>query len=181
MGKMRSLQENWRSQGKISCKDGHDKGQEQLGPNTSRRDLEEMARIQRGAIIFFFFFLSLNDMDNHNAVVTLLEPGILECEVKWDLGSITMNKASRGDRIPAEFFEILKDNSVKVHSVKVKEVAQSCLILCDPMDCSLPGSSVHGIFQERVLEWATISFSRESSQPRDLTRVSRTAGRRFTV
>ena len=52
------------------------------------------------------------------------------------------------------------------------EVAQSCLILCDPMDCSLPGSSVHGIFKARVLEWVAISFSRGSSQPRDQTRVS---------
>ena len=45
-------------------------------------------------------------------------------------------------------------------------VAQSCPTLCDPMDCSLPGSSVHGILQERVLEWVAISFSRGSSQPR---------------
>ena len=62
-----------------------------------------------------------------------------------------------------------------------REVAQSCLTLCDPMDCSLPGSSVHGIFQARVLEWVAISFSRGSSGPRDQTRVSRIAGRRFTV
>ena len=47
------------------------------------------------------------------------------------------------------------------------EVAQSCLTLCDPMDCSLPGFSVHGILQARILEWVTISFSRGSSQPRD--------------
>ena len=47
------------------------------------------------------------------------------------------------------------------------EVAQSCLTLCNPMDCSLPGSSVHGIFQAIVLEWIAISFSRGSSQPRD--------------
>ena len=45
--------------------------------------------------------------------------------------------------------------------------AQSCLTLCNSMDCSLPGSSVHGIFQERILEWVTISFSRGSSQPKD--------------
>ena len=49
------------------------------------------------------------------------------------------------------------------------------------MDCSLPGSSVHGIFQARVLEWVTISFSRRSSQPRIWTRVSRIVGRRFTI
>ena len=52
------------------------------------------------------------------------------------------------------------------------EVAQSCPTLCDPMDCSLPGSSIHGIFQARVLQWVAMSFSRRSSQPRDRTRVS---------
>ena len=52
------------------------------------------------------------------------------------------------------------------------EVAQSCLTLYDPMDCSLPGSSVHGIFQARVLEWVAIAFSRGSSRPRDWTQVS---------
>ena len=61
------------------------------------------------------------------------------------------------------------------------EVAQSCPTLCDPMDCNSPGSSVHGIFQARVLEWVAISFSRESSQPSDRTGVSCTAGRRFTI
>ena len=55
---------------------------------------------------------------------------------------------------------------------KWSEVAQSCPTLCDPMDCSLPGSSIHGIFQARVLEWVAISFSIESSWPRDRTRVS---------
>ena len=59
-------------------------------------------------------------------------------------------------------------------------VSQSCLTLCDPMDCSPPGSSVHEIFQTRILEWVAISFSRGSSQPRDRTRVSCTAGRFFT-
>ena len=52
------------------------------------------------------------------------------------------------------------------------EVAQLCLTLCDPMDCSLPGSSIHGIFQARVLEWVAISFSRGSSQPSNRTWVS---------
>ena len=62
-----------------------------------------------------------------------------------------------------------------------REVAQSCPTLCDPMGCSLPGSSVHGIFQAIVLEWIAISFSRGSSQPRDRTQVSRIVDRRFTV
>ena len=61
------------------------------------------------------------------------------------------------------------------------EVAQLCLTLCDPMDCSLLGSSIHGIFQARVLEWVAISLSRGSSQLRDWTQVSRIVGRRFTV
>ena len=60
-------------------------------------------------------------------------------------------------------------------------VAKSCLTLCDPMDCSLPGSSVHGIFQARVLERVAISFSRGSSRLRDGTRVSYIVGSRFTI
>ena len=63
----------------------------------------------------------------------------------------------------------------------VSEVAQSCPTLCNPMDCSLPGSSLHGILQARVLEWVAISFSSGSSQPRDWTRVSRIPGRRFNL
>ena len=61
------------------------------------------------------------------------------------------------------------------------EVAQSWLTLCDPMDCSLPGSSVHGIFQARILEWIAISFSRGSSWPRGRAQVSLIACRRFTL
>ena len=60
-------------------------------------------------------------------------------------------------------------------------VAQLCLTLCDPMDYSPPGSSVHGILQARILEWVAIPFSKESSQPQDQTWVSRIAGRFFTI
>ena len=56
----------------------------------------------------------LHDQDNHDGVITHLEPDILECEVKWALESITMNKASRGDEIPMELFQIRKDDSEKV-------------------------------------------------------------------
>ena len=56
----------------------------------------------------------LQDANNHNGVITHLEPDILECEVKWALGSITTNKASRGDEIPVELFQILKDDAMKV-------------------------------------------------------------------
>ena len=60
----------------------------------------------------------LHDPDNHDGVITPLEPDILECEVKWALGNITMNKASEGDGIPVELFQILKDDAVKVlHSI----------------------------------------------------------------
>ena len=72
-----------------------------------------MARIHRRTIQ-----KGLNDPNNHDGVVTHLEPDILECEVKWALGSITMNKASESDRMPAELFQILKDAAAKVlHSV----------------------------------------------------------------
>ena len=60
----------------------------------------------------------LHDLDNHNGVITHLQPDILQCEVKWASGSITRNKASGGDGIPAELFQILKDDTVKVlHSI----------------------------------------------------------------
>ena len=60
----------------------------------------------------------LHDQDNHDGVIIHLEPGILECKVKWALGSITTNKASGGDGIPVELFQILKDDAVKMlHAV----------------------------------------------------------------
>ena len=73
-----------------------------------------MARIHRRTIKK----KNLHEPDNHNDVITHLEPDILECEVKWDLQSITANKANGGDGIPAELFQILKDDAVKVlHSI----------------------------------------------------------------
>ena len=68
-----------------------------------------MARIYRRNIQ-----KNLNDPDNHDGVTLHLETDILECEVKWDLGSITMNKASGGDGIPAGIFQILKDDALKM-------------------------------------------------------------------
>ena len=86
----------------------------------------------------------LHDPDNHDGVNTHLEPDILECEVKWALGRITMNKASGGDGIPVELFQILNDDAVKVlPSVQFSSVAQLCLTLCDPMNHSTPGLPVH--------------------------------------
>ena len=72
-----------------------------------------MARIHRRTTQKY-----LQDLDNHDSVITHLEPDILELEVKWALGCITMNKASGGDGIPFELFQILKDDAVKVlHSI----------------------------------------------------------------
>ena len=72
-----------------------------------------MARIRRKTVQKDF-----QDRDNHDGVITHLEPDILECEVKWALGSITMNKASGGDGIPVELFQVLKADAVKVlHSI----------------------------------------------------------------
>ena len=62
-----------------------------------------------------------------------------------------------------------------------RKVTESCPTLCDPMDWSIPGSSIHGILQARVLEWVAIAFSRGSPQPRDQTQVFRIAGRHFTI
>ena len=67
----------------------------------------------------------LNDPDNHNNVVTHLEPDILECEVKWVLGSITRNKVSGGDGILAELFKILKDDAVKVLHSKCQQIQKN--------------------------------------------------------
>ena len=72
-----------------------------------------MARIHRRTIQ-----KDLHDPDNHDGMITHLEPDILECEAKWASGSITMNKAGGGDGIPVELFQILKDDAVKVlHSI----------------------------------------------------------------
>ena len=65
--------------------------------------------------------------------------------------------------------------------MSLSEVTQLCPTLCNPVDCSLPGSFLHGILQARILEWVAISFSRGSSRPRDQTGVSCIAGRRFNL
>ena len=65
---------------------------------------------------------NLHDPDDHDAVITHLEPDILECKVKWALGSITMNKASGGDGIPVELLKILKDDAVKVQHLLCQQI-----------------------------------------------------------
>ena len=76
-----------------------------------------MARIHRKTIQKDF-----HDPDNHNGVITHLEPDLLECELKWVLGSITTNKASEADGIPVELFQILKDDAVKVLHLKHQQI-----------------------------------------------------------
>ena len=84
------------------------------------RDLTEAGAIKKRCQDYTgeLYKIDLHDPDNHDGVIIHLEPNILECEVKWALGSITMNKASGGDGIPVELFQILKDDAVKVlHSI----------------------------------------------------------------
>ena len=75
----------------------------------------------------------------------------------------------------------MSNQGIPQRAMKVKVKVKSFLTLCDPMGCSLPGSSIRGIFQARVLEWTAISFSRESSWPTVRTQVSHIAGRYFTI
>ena len=84
------------------------------------KDLTEMEDIKRRCQEYTedLYKKDLHDPDNHDGVITHLEPGILECKVKWALGSITTNKASGGDGIPVELFQNLKDDAVRVsHSI----------------------------------------------------------------
>ena len=97
----------------MSCKDGHYKGQNGI-------DLTEAENIKKRWKEYTEerYKKDLHGPDNHDDVITNLEQDILGCEVKWTLGSITMNKASGGDGIPAELFQIIKDDGVKVlHSI----------------------------------------------------------------
>ena len=160
----------------------------------------------------------LNDPDNHDGVITHLEPDILECEVRWALGSITMNKASGGNGIPVELFQILKYNAVKVlHSIcqqiwktqqwpqdwkrsvfipipnkgNAKNVQTTTQLHSSHILAKskwkwlshvwLFMTPVHGILEARILEWVAFPFSMGSSQPRDQTQVSCTAGIFFTT
>ena len=109
----RSRQENKRYQGNISFKDGLNKGQKWYGPKEAK-DIKKRWQEYTEEL----YKKDFHDTDNHDGVITHLEPDILECEVKWALESITTNKASGDDGIPVELFQILKDDVVKVlHSI----------------------------------------------------------------
>ena len=113
MGKIRDLFKKIRDQGNIFWKDGLDKGQKWYGPTEAediKKRWQEYTEEQ--------YKKDLHDPVNHDGVITHLEPDILECEVKWALRSLTTNKASGGNGIPVELFQILKDGAVKVlHSI----------------------------------------------------------------
>ena len=106
MGKTRDVFKKIRDflKGNISCKDVHNKGQKQA-KNIKKRWQEYPEELYKK---------DLHSPDNHNDVTSHLEPDILECEVKWALESITMNKASGGDEILVKLFQILKEDAVKV-------------------------------------------------------------------
>ena len=108
-GKIRDLFKKIRYQGNIHAKMG-------LIKDRYGMDLTEAEDIKKRWHEYTeeLYRKDFHDIDNHDGVITHLEPDILECEVKWALESITMNKASGGDRIPVELFEILKYDSVKV-------------------------------------------------------------------
>ena len=91
----------------------HNKGQKHYGPKGSRDIKKRWQEYTKN-----LYKKDLHDPDNHDGVITDLEPDILECEIKWALGSITTNKASGGDGIPVELFQMLKDDAVKIlHSI----------------------------------------------------------------
>ena len=112
-------------------------------------------------------------------IITLLASG------QWVLSCRANSKELKGDKWLFSTFKSCKMQRIRdlstITLVVKSEIAQSCPTLCDPMDCGLPGSSVHGIFQARILEWVAISFSRGSSTPRNQTWVSCMVGRHFTV
>ena len=123
---------------------------------------------------------------NHDAIIKKYKniTNSPQQEIKWKHKKYSINKKLKflkgpySGRNNKEWIEQL-DNKEQ-HS-KWSEVAQSCPTLSDPVDCSLPCSSIHGILQTRVLEWGAIFFSRGSSQPRDWTQVFHNAGTCFTV
>ena len=96
----------------------------------------------------------------------------------WKFNNWLLRAGGHWYRILTWLKNLLGSNTLRESE---SEVVQLCPTLYDPMNCSQPGSSVHGIFQARVLEWGAISFSRRSSQPRDWTQVSHIVGRCFTV
>ena len=112
-------------------------------------------------------------------VTSVLHPGLLSCTNT----GCTIYKILREWCLLdlCQKADLLDWSNLGTCSESESEVAQSCPTLCDPMDCSLPGSSLHGILQARILEWVAISFSRGSSRSRDRTLASCIPGRHFNL
>ena len=120
MGKTRDLFKKIREKKKIRDTKGTFHAKMGTIKDRKGKDLTEAEEIKKRCQEYTkeLYKKGLNDPDNHNGVITHLEPDILECEVKWALGSITTNKASGSDGIPVELLQILKDDAMKVlHSI----------------------------------------------------------------
>jgi len=130
-----------------------------------------------------FIQISKNEKPNHSREDYHLTQPCPEEEKQTNKNSAQISPYRKFTEITGPTLGGQKPNRRKYSTFKESEseVAQLCHTLCDPMDCSLSGSSVHGILHARNLEWIAISFSRRSSPPRDRTRVSRVVDRRFTI
>ena len=129
--------------------------------------------------IFHFYQLYLNKAGRNYIL------GLWHKTMPWDHFSCSLLQSwnqpfSPGAMLFVTFYQIFILTQ-SLPSESESEVAQSCPTLCDPMDWSPLGSSIHGILLARILEWIAISFSRGSSWPRDRTQVSRIAGRHFNL
>ena len=120
MGKTRDLFKKMRATKRILLTQKGNRGQKWTTKDRNSMDLTEAEATKKRWQEYteVLYKKDLRDPDNHDYVITTLEPDILECKVKWALGSITKNKASGGDGIPSELFQTLKDDAVKVlHSI----------------------------------------------------------------
>ena len=178
-------------QGGLACCDSWGHKESDM---TERLKWTELKELKRKKINFLhpYRFLTARGNKNKNIAVSCMSCLV----IKLSLGSV--HKLVCTLKLWLNFFFGIQEGSqgtqestvmckiwVNIFSLKKRksesEVIQSCLTLCNPMNCSLPVSSVHGIFQARVLEWIAVSFSRVSSWPKDRTLVSRLSDRHFTV
>src|SRR5574339_127357 len=138
---------------------------------------------------YWSFSFNISPSNEHPGLISFRMDWLDLLAVQGTLKSLLQHHSSKASILLCSAFFIVQLSHLYMTTGKTialtrwifSSVAQSCPTLCNPMDCSLPGSSVHGIFQAIVLEWIAISFSRGSSCPRDQTQVSRIVDRRFTV
>ena len=121
-------------------------------------------------------------IESREAVFLSVVSGAARSESEWETSLMAMNSGSTAKHSqPIRGMHSRVRTTMNSEKWKVKVKSLSRVQLCDPVDCSPPGSSVHGILQARILKWVAISFSRGSSQPSDRTRVSCIAGRHFIL